>query len=307
MTDADLNEIFDTSLSSPTSPLSEVTSIIKHVEKNVFKTPNIVKKNDPDSPKYLDQQLKLTKKYEETKYITNQKIISLKQANLTEEQTLESSNNLKFRNFVWDITLKHFGRGIYSDDLSEMFNKKIADEEYKLKKEVLDLQESQKEEYRNAKETNSSFPRYRRIYIGNVKPDPSEVAQKIFDILQGFVQSPEDFEIDRLIEQMLTKLRYNAATERREIISKIYQTNKKKERSFLSPLVYSPSITQSSKRYFSPRLPHGSPMRSDADIRRHIRERNKLKETIAQTDKFMKKMQSMAFGPEFYPHLSPRK
>ena len=311
-----LDEIFDTSLNETESDIRNEVSAKSETENSI---------NDPipsvhKSP--IFEKVFRGKELNELKRVQTQRIIELRQRHLSEEQATSDANNLKYRDFIWEISLNYFGRGSYVTDFRTLFEKKLVDEEFKLKKEILELQESQKEEIRMAKQMKNDNKQFRRTQ-GLLSP--KEFAQQIFAQIQGF-DNDDIYENDSMIDSILNKL-----TEANNVEHDSVSTFDEFEAVFVSPpkprrsiprKPFSPHFSSSSSssqvpprhgEHYSARKPHlyphspkyihSPPMmlkkRPNRMLQRHIRERNKLKKYMDETDKFLQDMKRQSWFGEF--------
>ena len=270
------------------------------------------------------------KELNEMKRAQTQRIIALRQKHLQQEQTITEANDLKFRDFIWELTLNYFGRGSFLTDLRPLFEQKLVEEEYKLKKELLQLQESQKDEIRSAKQMKTD----QQLKARNQKLiDPKEFAQQIFFHIQDFDDGDDVYENDAAIDAILNKIteknQENESISSIEDFEAVFVSPPKQKRGSpqyqnISPISSSstPSIISSSQtpptgsekkqkrrrhvdvvppppRYIHSPQPILMKKRPNRMLQRHIRERNKLKKSMEETDKFMQNMKKQAWFGDF--------
>ena len=287
--DDSLDEIFDTSLNASDS-YCDIDSDSESSEKNA--------EEESEKPKKIVNSAKKVyteKEINDIKRAQKQRLAAIKQTHLSEEQTLSESNDLKYRNYIWELTLNNFGRGSFTTNLRPLFEKKLIDEEYRLKKEIFELKESQKEEMRSAKAMKNETGRkvsYQRLL------DPKEFAQQIFLQLQGD-DSDDIYENDSMIDRILQKVRAansppeEPSVDSSEDFEEVFLSPPKRVK---SPPKYSPEPFPAYQNVHSPPKTQKKPNKM---LKRHIKERNKLKKSIEETDKFIQEMKRQALFGEF--------
>ena len=318
-----LDEIFDTSLNESDSAEEKIAGANFPTESET---------NEVSSEGFKSPILKKVfkgKELNELKRAQTQRIIALRQKHMNQEQTISDANDLKFRDFIWEMTLNYFGRGSFITDLRPLFEQKLVEEEYQLKKEILELQESQKEEIRTAKQMKSE----QQMKARNQKLiDPKEFAQQIFAQIQDFDDGDDVYENDAAIDAILNKITEKNEDESVSSIEgfeAVFVSPPKPKRPSpqvqnFSPLSSSstPSIISSPQtppngsekkqkrrrpvnavepppRYVHSPQPMTMKKRPNRMLQRHIRERNKLKKSMEETDKFMQNMKKQAWFGDF--------
>ena len=141
--------------------------------------------------KTIEKSLNISKKslkindIEELKRVQNNHLTLIKQKNITKEQTIKNSLDLKYRNIIWDLTLQHFGKGFCVDDLTLYFQRKLDEEEFKLQKELIKLEEEFK------KETNYNN-NFKEKPLNNFKP--YDIAKIIFNQIEPSLLDSMNFD-----------------------------------------------------------------------------------------------------------------
>ncbi|EAY16688.1 hypothetical protein TVAG_066930 [Trichomonas vaginalis G3] len=289
-----LDDIFDTSLGSVKDIENDTNPASSDTNKN-FEEETINESDNKSKSKQISNKQLSSREINEIKAMQNQKLFALKQQNLAKEQALASSNDLKYRDYLWDITCKYFNKGCFADNLQPQFDQKLADEEFKLKKEIIALQEQNKEEIRLAKEA---------MKTQNIKSEPQvellepqKLAQILYDSIYDSDIFRESSDINKIIDQILQKLENNnnAFSDSSGFSeSSIPMQSPIRNQYSSPPLKVSP-----------PKLvPRSTPktnrnLKNDPALRRNIQERKKLKQSIEQTNKFLAEMKRQSWFGEF--------
>ena len=220
--------------------------------------------------KTIEKSLNISKKslkindIEELKRVQNNHLTLIKQKNITKEQTIKNSLDLKYRNIIWDLTLQHFGKGFCVDDLTLYFQRKLDEEEFKLQKELIKLEEEFK------KETNYNN-NFKEKPLNNFKP--YDIAKIIFNQIEP-----------SLLDSMNFDSKFNKLKKKIKKIKNL-QINKNFNLPEFQPEIFSKKKNNKLKKLYI-----------DPKIQKHITERKKFEKVLDQADNFLKKMKNNLYS-----------
>lgn len=289
----DLDEIFDTSLGS-VRDFENDTNVASNESSENFVEEEVDEDSDKQKRQSSSNKQLTSREINEIKSMHTQKLFALKQQNLAKEQALASSNDLKYRDYLWDITCKYFNKGCFADNLEPHFEKKLSEEEYKLKKEIIALQEQQKEELRISKENMKDAQTRNEPAVELL--EPQALAQILYDSIYDCDVFRESADINKLIDQILQKFENNIPS----IGSSDFSESSIPIQSPVRQPYKSPMLKVSPPKPIQRNTPISAKrVRKDPALKRNIQERKKLKQSIEQTNKFLSDMKKQSWFGEF--------
>jgi hypothetical protein len=225
----------------------------------------------------------------------------MKQNHVAQEQTAVNSYNLEYRNIVWDLTLKHLGKGLFTEDLGRMLQRNLSEEQFKCEKELLELQQSCDDEIVQMRASASPGNRKRRKKRPKRDPgmmtlNPTELARKVSEKMRDFQaddmgEGPEGEALDFLL-QILRQERENLAS---------YSRPGPIRRPGLS---YHPTVSAQRKPRTTPFvIDRGEPMTPRTGLKKHVAARTKLKKSVAKVDRFIHDLQGKEWFGDLFPHV----
>jgi hypothetical protein len=229
----------------------------------------------------------------------------LKQDHVAQEQAAANSYNLEFRNVIWDLTLKHLGRGMFTEDLGRMLQRNLSEEQFKCEKELLELQQSYDDEIAqmraNAPAIRKKKHRKReRMDPGMLTLNPHQMAEKISEKLKQFAvdevgEGPEGEALDFLL-QILKQERenivgYRLSPTRRPLAIRSTPIAVKRKLP-----VEKPRVVPYVERVVDPMAPR-------TGLRKHVAARAKLKKSVAKADRFMHNLRGQEWFGDLFPHV----
>jgi hypothetical protein len=203
-----------------------------------------------------------------------------------EEQLRTNAYNLEYRDLVWGITLKHTGSAMFPEDLESVLQHHLNEEQFRLEKELLALQQRYDDELGQARSAPADIERRPRV---SRVLDPKRMAFVIWQRLQDF-DDPEAANSSAAVIDGLIKI---VRRERRRL------------ESGRGAAVPSPRKPSPKPRPVPLPLPM-PPAESEPDIGKiedHIAARKKLKKSVAKADKFVRELQRQPWFEGMFPHM----
>lgn len=294
--------VIDEEDSSESSKPDDIQPEAKNINKKPQEAAWITNKRSEDNSEKLeilrnqyDQRLQSMQiEFENMKRRHTEKLTSSKHNNITKEQAYSNGNDLEFRNMIWALTLHHFGKGSFAEDLDPLFQRSLSDEQYKLEKELLTLQQEyddqisdmqRRQYYRKTKKRKITLPDPRELAVKlyrNMKGnDCSDVNNEFIDDLIRHVKKENNKIIDKDIPPRQAPVRNHHFNEvqNRPIKHRYVEPEKfvPKQKRSIQPLTE--SIVKQHIKKAKNELQY--------DLQYHIKERERLKKCLKQTDRFI--------------------
>lgn len=245
----------------------------------------------------IDQKTEqFNQEFEEMKENQNSKLEQLRQAHFEKEQALMTNNDLEYRNLLWNITLKYFKKGSFPDDLVPLFIDSLNAEDYKIKREIVELKHQYQEELDQL--SAATAPKTKRTKANKEYNDdsrkltPAQVAQIIADNV-GLAEEKGNVSIKtikRLINQVknenhLMAYVLNSPTKKQ-------RRKKVKESYYIDPTYYPKKKCSNEKKKHKShhkhhRHHHHESDDMDFDIHDHVAKRQMLVDKIKSANQFI--------------------
>ena len=203
-----------------------------------------------------------------------EKLSRLKMRNITEEQSLCRSNNLEYRNTIWEISLKYLGHGLFSEDLQSVFEQALNEEQFRLEKEYIELERRYEEErahtFTRSIRADSSRHRVSKKNVPEIIP-PKELALIIFNRMQAANQEND------LLDQ-------KAGGEANKDMAKCVRKGNRKV--MHESTNYKNQVTERLQK----QKKESPNKKIPSTLKRHVQARHRLQKYVAQTDRFVRQI-----------------
>lgn len=220
----------------------------------------------------------------------------IKQTNIAKEQSAANAYNLEYRNSIWSVTLKHLGKGVFTDEIAPLLEHNLGEEQFKLEKELLELQQRYDDELAQAKMNPVVRKRrhHKRKSSSTVPISPQQLAQLIVDRIdqpprKQVEKDPNDVIVDKMIQ--VVRSESEALIDRQQVINH--------RRAAVVP--HRP-ISQRKEQPKRTTHRRENPM-DQSCIVENIDARKKMKKRLMDTDKFLRDLHKQEWFDDIFPHV----
>ena len=237
--------------------------------------------------------VKFEREFEELKRRHAEQLSLLKHNNVTKEQAAANSYNIEYRNVVWSVTLRHLGKGVFTEDIGPLLEHSLSEQQFRLEKELVELQQTYDDEIAQmrAQLTGKSRKR-RRVRRTGQAMQPEQMARMICDRLDELEpQEVEDDGNDVILNQLITMIK----KETEELIDCRDAFVKLRK-----PRVIVHRVQEAEEE----ELPRRKPRQAEPSfLARHKEASNKLVKSMAKADRFLRNLQKQEWFDDLFPHV----
>lgn len=240
-------------------------------------------------------------KLDEIKAKHEEQLTTLRLNNQSKEQSLLNENDLNYRNLLWTVTLKYLGRGCFTEDLEDLFQRSLSDKQYEFEKDLIELKQQNEEEltqFRLSLPAMESLKRKPKKKTSHLIFTPKEMAEIIYNkyflqIQNADSSSSLDDRINNLIEKLHNESTFLSTIEFKNLLVPPYfniDYSPKRKKSTILP--------QKSK-YFEQNV------RDRKIIQNHKETFKGFEKTMKSADKYIQRIQMKPVYGEMFPHFDP--
>lgn len=258
-------------------------------------------RNNPDYTEAIDElqeqidarAIKFEREFEELKRRHAEQLSLLKHSNVTREQATANSYDIEYRNVVWSVTLRHLGKGVFAEDIGPLFEHNLSEQQFKLEKELLELQQTYDDELAQMRAQMAGKGRRRRRVrrIPGTEMQPQQLARMICDRLDELEpREVEDDSNDVILSQLIKMIK----KENEEILDRREAFIKRQR----------PKIRERKMYHPPPEPPRARPKNPEPSfLASHKAASNKLVKSMAKADRFLKNLQKQEWFDDLFPHV----
>ena len=259
------------------------------------------RKRKPDYTEAIDdireqidtKAVKFEREFEELKRRHAEQLSLLKHNNVTKEQAAANSYNIEYRNVVWSVTLRHLGKGVFTEDVGPLLEHSLSEQQFRFEKELVELQQTYDDEIAQMRaQLTGKTRKRRRVRRMGQAMQPEQMARMICDRLDELEpQEVEDDGNDVILNQLIKMIK----KENEELIDRRDAFVKRRK-----PRIIARRVQEVEEEEPPRRKPRNA---EPSFLARHKEASNKLVKSMAKADRFLRNLQKQEWFDDLFPHV----